>query len=120
MHKDTLHTMFNIALVFQNQGKIDEALSWYQRALVWYQWMFGDKHRCTIDAAYSIAVVLYDHGKLDEALTRCQQLLLGRQEVLVEDDRRTSRTKNLIARIRSRSDKEGRLSPPFPRVSTTS
>ncbi|KAF3155068.1 hypothetical protein TWF788_006463, partial [Orbilia oligospora] len=58
----------NIALVFSNQGKYDEAMQWYERALAGSEKALGKDHPSTLSTVNNIAAVFDNQGKYDEAM----------------------------------------------------
>ncbi|KAF3150476.1 hypothetical protein TWF594_009120 [Orbilia oligospora] len=65
-HPSTLSTIHNIAVVFDNQGKYDEAM--YKRALAGKEKVLGKDHPSTLDTVHNIAVIFDNQGRYDEAM----------------------------------------------------
>ncbi|KAF3174044.1 hypothetical protein TWF751_005184 [Orbilia oligospora] len=58
----------SIAIVFFNQGKYDEAMQWYERALAGFEKAFGKNHPLTLTIFNNIAGVFFNQSKYDEAI----------------------------------------------------
>ena len=66
-HPTTLSTVYSMATVFADQGRFDEALEWYRRALTGEK-SLGKDHPSTLSTVYGMASVFSSQGKYDEAL----------------------------------------------------
>jgi len=70
-HPHTATTYDNIAAVYRNQGKYDEALELHQKALYIRENVLGKEHPYTAYTYENIARVYSDQGKYVEALEWC-------------------------------------------------
>ncbi|KAF3234348.1 hypothetical protein TWF217_003778 [Orbilia oligospora] len=91
--------MHNIALVFSKQGKYDEAMQWYERALAGYEKALGKDHPSTLDTVHNIASVFSNQGKYDEAMQWYERALAGKEKALGEDHPSIFSTVNNIAGV---------------------
>ena len=57
-HPDTLSTINNLALLYVNQGKYEQAEPLYQRALASYELVLGTNHPTTIMVRNNYAILL--------------------------------------------------------------
>ncbi|KAK6356073.1 hypothetical protein TWF718_000447 [Orbilia javanica] len=89
----------NIARVFDNQGKYDEAMQWYERALAGTKKVLGEDHPSTFDTVNNIALVFKNQGKYDEAMQWYERALAGTEKALGEDHPSTLITVNNIALV---------------------
>ena len=68
--------------IFAYQGKYDEALKWYRRALAGEEKFLGKGHPNTLSTIHSMAGVLSSQEKYDEVLEWHRQALAGREKSL--------------------------------------
>ena len=59
-HPSTLSTVHNMAIVFQDNGEYDMALSWYRRALDGREMALGKNHPDTLATVHNMAIVFQD------------------------------------------------------------
>ncbi|RVD88414.1 uncharacterized protein DFL_002600 [Arthrobotrys flagrans] len=83
--EDTLQAFDNIGLVFYHQGKYEEALKQYQKALVGREKALGKDHPDTLTIIHNIGSILQNQGKYDEALKQYQRALVGIEKALGKD-----------------------------------
>ena len=67
-HPDTLTTLQNMAALFDQQGKYDMALEWYQRVLAEREKQLGPDHLRTLTTLNNMASLFSKQGKYDIAL----------------------------------------------------
>ncbi|KAF8467212.1 hypothetical protein BDZ91DRAFT_762700 [Kalaharituber pfeilii] len=96
-HPSTLHTVHNIAVVYEQQGKYSQALELYQRALAGYEKSLGVDHPSTLRTVNNMAVVYENQGKYSQALELYQRALAGREKSLGVDHPSTLNTVNNMA-----------------------
>ena len=72
-----------MANVLQKQGKYDEALEWYKRALTGDEKSLDKNHPDTLSTVYSMASVFQKQGKYDEALEWYRRALAGQEKSLI-------------------------------------
>ena len=72
-------------LVYVNQGKYDEALAMYEKALSIRLKKLGDDHPDVADTYNNMAVVYYNQGKYEEALAMYEKALSIRLKKLHPD-----------------------------------
>ncbi|KAK6352104.1 hypothetical protein TWF730_008935 [Orbilia blumenaviensis] len=80
----------NIGMIFDDRGKYDEAMLWYQRSLVGKEKILDKHHKLILSTRNAIAITLDNQGKYDEALTLYQETLAGIPET---DEETTDRLK---------------------------
>jgi tetratricopeptide (TPR) repeat protein len=88
-----------MALVFNNQGKYDKALEWFQRALDGKEKALGNDHPDTLDTVNNMALVFNNQGKYDKALEWNQRALDGCEKALGNDHPSTIGTINNMAMV---------------------
>ncbi|KAJ1618984.1 Tetratricopeptide repeat-domain-containing protein, partial [Pavlovales sp. CCMP2436] len=71
-----------LASLLEDQGKLDEALPLYMRALKGCEEQLGASHPDTLTSVNNLAMLLEAQGKLDEALPLYMRALKGREEQL--------------------------------------
>ncbi|KAK6356063.1 hypothetical protein TWF718_000437 [Orbilia javanica] len=95
----------SIASIFSNQGKYDEAMQWYERALSGKEKILGKHHPSTLDTFNDIARVFVNQGKYDEAMQWYERALAGREKTLGKDHPSTLDTVGGIAGVFSNQGK---------------
>ncbi|EPS38343.1 hypothetical protein H072_8027 [Dactylellina haptotyla CBS 200.50] len=80
-----LDHIHNIALVFNKQGKYDEAMRWYERALAGKEKALGKEHPSILSTVHNIAIVFGSQGKYDEAMQWYERALAGSEKALGKD-----------------------------------
>ncbi|KAK6356062.1 hypothetical protein TWF718_000436 [Orbilia javanica] len=91
MHEETfenvtiLDAMRAIAVVFLNQGKYNEGMRWYERALAGQEKALGKDHPSTLITVHDIASVFDDQGKYDEAMQWYKRVIEGEEKALGKD-----------------------------------
>ena len=72
-HPNTLHSVHEMANVLYDQGKYDEALEWFRRALTGEEKKsLGKDHPDRLFTVYCMAKVFWRQGKYDEAMEWCR------------------------------------------------
>ncbi|KAK6529980.1 hypothetical protein TWF694_003355 [Orbilia ellipsospora] len=89
----------SIASVFKNQGKYDEAMWWYERALAGKEKALGKNHLETLITVHDIASVFENQGKYDEAMRWYERALAGKEKALGKDHPSTLLTAKLLRRL---------------------
>ncbi|KAN0070370.1 hypothetical protein V8E54_011239 [Elaphomyces granulatus] len=74
--------LHNLAFLYADQGKLDEAEKMYQRALQGYEKALGPDHTSTLDTVNNLGILYADQGKLDEAEKMYQRALQGKEKAL--------------------------------------
>ncbi|RVD84000.1 uncharacterized protein DFL_005767 [Arthrobotrys flagrans] len=87
----------NMALVFKNQGKYDEAMQWYERALSGKENTLGKDHPSILNTVNNMASVFKNQGKYDEAMQWYERALAGKEKALGKDHPSTLDTVNNMA-----------------------
>ena len=64
---DTLVSVYNLASLLKDQGKLDEAILLFRRELAGCEATLGATHPDTLTSVNNLAGLLHDQGKLDEA-----------------------------------------------------
>jgi len=96
-HPDTLGAANNVANVHNDQGKHEEALQLYERALAEYEKTFGEDHPTTLDTVNNITMVFDNQGEYIKALEWYQRALDGKEKTLGRDHPSTLATVNNMA-----------------------
>eukprot|EP01050_Picozoa_sp_SAG11_P019895 SAG11_NODE_3245_length_2584_cov_3.260362_2_plen_135_part_00 len=81
-HRCTLASASNLALLLQDQGKLDEAEPLCRETLRVQRETLGGTHPSTLVTASNLAGLLRAQGKLDEAEPLCRETLRVRRETL--------------------------------------
>ncbi|KAL7271496.1 hypothetical protein RUND412_005746 [Rhizina undulata] len=84
-HLDTLKTVHCMELVFEIQGRYNEALEWFQRSLARREKAFGKDNPRTLSTVHCMATVFKWQKQYDEALKWYQRSLAGREKALQKD-----------------------------------
>jgi tetratricopeptide (TPR) repeat protein len=66
-HPETLGTVQNLAIVYRNQGRYEEAERLYRRALEGREEKLGPKHPDTLTTVEGLAGVYRSQGRYEEA-----------------------------------------------------
>ena len=67
MHPDTATSLNNLAILYDNQGKYDDAEPLYKRALAVTEEVLGPMHPDTATSLNNLAVLYNNQGKYDDA-----------------------------------------------------
>ena len=84
-HPDVADTYNNMAVVYRNQGKYEEALAMHEKALSIYLKKLGDDHPDVADTYNNMAGVYDKQGKYEEALAMYEKALSIRLKKLGDD-----------------------------------
>src|SRR5579871_3939840 len=76
---------YHFASVFDNQGKYNEAMQWYERALASYEKALGKDHPSTLTIINNIAFVFDKQGKYNKAMRWYERALAGYEKALGKD-----------------------------------
>ncbi len=71
----------NAAEIYRAQGKHEEALDHYQKALHIFEDIYGYNHMCVVISLHNIAVVYGAQGKLEEALKKLHEAFKIREKI---------------------------------------
>jgi tetratricopeptide (TPR) repeat protein len=63
-HTSTLNTVYNLGLLYSDQGKLEEAEGMYQRALAGKEKALGRDHTSTLDTVHGLGLLYSAQGKL--------------------------------------------------------
>jgi tetratricopeptide (TPR) repeat protein len=66
-HPSTAVSLFNLASLYDAQGKYEQAEPLYQRALMIRERVLGPEHRNTATSLNNLALLYQDHGKYEQA-----------------------------------------------------
>ena len=66
-HKSTLDTVYNLGVLYKDQGRLEEAEAMYQQALAGYEKALGSDHKSTLKTVYNLGVLYTSQGRLEEA-----------------------------------------------------
>jgi tetratricopeptide (TPR) repeat protein len=110
-HTDAYVSRDNLAAMYKRAGRLDEAITLYERALTEREWSLGADHRDTIAARGEVGRAYLAAGRIDDALAALEQALADHERILGADhlDTLTARG-NLAAAYRT----AGRLKDAIP------
>ncbi|GMH88056.1 hypothetical protein TL16_g11045 [Triparma laevis f. inornata] len=103
-HKDTLFTLNNLGIVYDELKDYEKALEYYERALKGFERLMGKTHPDTLSAAMNIARVFYilkDYAKAKELYERA---LEGKEAQLGKDHESSRRSAKNLKRCFVASD----------------
>jgi Flp pilus assembly protein TadD len=83
-HPNTLHSMNNLTLVLDKQGKYDEAEKLHRQTLPLRENLLGKEHPDTLHSMNNLAGVLYAQGKYNEAEKMFRETLQLRKRCWVK------------------------------------
>ncbi len=112
-HPSTLDTVNNMALVFDKQGRYDDALEWYERALAGYEKALGKDHPSTHRTVHNMASVFDKQGRYDDALEWYDRALAGLENALGMDHPFTMSSLYSISDCQFRTNEENIAKAPF-------
>eukprot|EP00729_Bicosta_minor_P020191 gene20191-biopygen3532 len=98
-HIELGSTYNNMAIVLEKQGKLDEAMEMYQKALAITIKALGPNHSSVGGTYNNMAVVLESQGKLDEAMEMYQKALAITIKALGPDHSDVGATYNNMASV---------------------
>ena len=98
-HPDTLHSMHDLALLYQNQGRYDEAEPLYVKSLELRRRMLSEEHPDTLQSMHNLAMVYENQGHYDEAESLYVKTLELRRRALGEEHPDTLQSMNNLARV---------------------
>ncbi len=78
-HPDTLISLNNLALLFDNKGEFDRALPLYEECLAKRKRVLGDEHHDTHDSLDNLAGLFKSKGEYDRALPLYEECLSKRK-----------------------------------------
>lgn len=97
--EETLRAVNYIGRVFDNQGKYDTAMQWYERALAGREKTLGKDHPDTLTTVHGIGLVFTNQGKYNEAMEWYKRALGGREKALGKDHPNTLATVDDLKRV---------------------
>ncbi len=98
-HPDTLSSLNNLAILYKNQGKYEQAEPLYQRALATYERVLGPEHPDTLNTVNNLALLYADQGKYELAEPLYQRALTTYERVLGPEHPNTIRVRNNYANL---------------------
>ena len=121
-HADTLSTVYNVAVSYRMQGKLDEAKTLYLRALESREreGNLGRSHLDTLRTVEGLGGIAEDKQQYSEAEKRYRRVLAGFQEQMPEGCPDVVRAIENMARILEKLGRREDAIPHFRRLSTTS
>ncbi|MCJ1359457.1 MAG: hypothetical protein MMC33_009459 [Icmadophila ericetorum] len=81
-HTSTLYTIYNLAILYKNQGRLAEAEAMYNRALEGKEKALGREHTSTLDTVNNLAALYSVQGRLAEAEDMFNRALEGKEKAL--------------------------------------
>jgi len=97
-HPDTLTTRNNLARAYEAAGRLEEAITLYERTLADRERVLGETHPDTLTTRNNLARAYLDAGRLDEAIPLFERTLADCEQVLGETDPDTLTSRNNLAR----------------------
>lgn len=101
-------TVYNIALVFQFQGKHEKALQWYERALTGFETLLDPDHSDIILTIHGMAMMFKLQGDYKKALVFYQRLLASQERTLGPKHQSTKRFRKLVNTLTKKVAKQNR------------
>jgi TPR repeat protein/CHAT domain-containing protein/exonuclease VII small subunit len=98
-HPKTLTSLNNLAIIYQDLGRLSEALPWFEKGYRLSSEVLGEKHPYTLLSLNNLAVIYQDLGRLSEALPLLESGYRLRKEVLGEKHPDTLASLNNLVRI---------------------
>ena len=98
-HSDTLHSMHNLALLYQNQGRYDKAGPLHVKTLELKRRVLGEEHPDTLQSMHNLANVYKNQGRYDEAEPLYVKTLEVRRRVLGEEHPKTLLSMKRLAKF---------------------
>jgi tetratricopeptide (TPR) repeat protein len=84
-HTGTLSSRNNLAVIYRDAGRVDEAISLHEQNLAARERILSPDHPQTLNSRYNLATVYREAGRLDEAIPLHEQTLAARERVLGPD-----------------------------------
>ncbi|HEU5416831.1 MAG TPA: FxSxx-COOH system tetratricopeptide repeat protein [Streptosporangiaceae bacterium] len=93
-HPETLTARNNLAYAYQAAGRLDEAVSLFERTLADREATLGDAHPATLDSRNNLGSAYGAAGRLDDAISLFERTLADRERILgaTHPDTLTSRS----------------------------
>jgi len=110
-HRDTLLSMNNLALAYQDAGRPDKALPIHEETLSLMKQNFGPDHPDTLISMNNVAEAYRHAGRLDEAMSIQESTLKLRKEKLGPDHPHTLSSMNNLAQVH---EDAGRMDTALP------
>ena len=96
-HPDTLASRNNLAYAYESAGRLEEAITLYEKVLTFRIRVLGEDHPNTLISRNNLAHAYESAGRLTEAITLFEQVLPDSIRVLGEDHPRTLTSRNNLA-----------------------
>jgi tetratricopeptide (TPR) repeat protein len=115
-HPDTLTCQNNLALAYQDAGRVAEAIPLFELSLTDYAIVCGGLHPDTLTSRNNLAVAYQDAGRVAEAIPLLEQTLTDRVTVMGERHPDTLASRNNLAHAYGNT---GRLAEAIPLLEQT-
>ena len=96
-HPDTLASRNNLAYAYESAGRLEEAITLYEKVLTFRIRVLGEDHPNTLISRNNLAHAYESAGRLTEAITLFEQVLPDSIRVLGEDHPLTLISRNNLA-----------------------
>ena len=96
-HPDTLASRNNLAYAYESAGRLEEAITLYEKVLTFRIRVLGEDHPNTLISRNNLAHAYESAGRLTEAITLFEQVLPDSIRVLGEDHPATLTSRNNLA-----------------------
>ena len=96
-HSDTLASRNNLAVAYQDAGRLDEAIALFEQNLDDRTRILGPHHPDTLTSRNNLAYAYRDAGRLDEAITLHEQNLEDSTRILGPHHPNTLISRNSLA-----------------------
>ena len=103
----TLNAVNNLGSLYRDQGRLMEAESMYQRALLGKKKTLGPEHTSTLDTVNNLGLLWNNQGKLKEAEAMYQCALAGYEKTWGPDHTSTLNTVNNLGSLYRPRQAEG-------------
>ncbi|MGB3188457.1 MAG: CHAT domain-containing protein, partial [Limnoraphis sp.] len=94
---DVANSLNNLALLYSDQGRYDEAEPLYQRSLAIYEKALGGNHPDVANSLHNLALLYRDQGRYSEAEPLYQRSLAIREKALGENHPDVAQSLNNLA-----------------------
>ena len=102
-HPHTLSARSNLAVAYQDGGRLGEAISLFERALADRERVLGADHPGTVESRNDLAAAYQAAGRLSKAIPLFQQALADAERVLRDDHPLTQTIRGNHARARDQA-----------------
>ncbi len=117
-HPSTITARSNLAHAYQEAGRLDRAISLYERTLTDRERVLGDTHPDTLGSRNNLAHAYQEAGRLDQAISLFERTLTDRERVLGDTHPDTLGSRNNLAHAYQEAGRLDRAISLFERTLT--